>query len=136
MTKDIKLANIRFTKISAERNLDYTGKPSIKPKLNISNIEKLKEGKTEAISVYFKFGINYSELGNIDLEGKIILLMDSKLLKETIKSWDSKTLDNDTHLIILNIIMQKASLKAIQLEEELGLPLHINIPRLKLNSKK
>ena len=31
----------------------------------------------------------------------------------------------------MNIIMRRASLKALQLEQEVGLPAHIQIPRLK-----
>lgn len=136
MTKEIKLATLKFYKISGEKNTDFSGKISMKPQLGIEKIEKLKEGKSEAASVYFKFGINYGDLGNLELHGRMILVMDPKTLKDTLKGWEEKKLDQETNLIILNAVMHKASLKALQIEEELGLPPHISLPRLKLGSKK
>lgn len=136
MAKDIKLAKLDFFKVSGEKNPDFSGKPTMKPQLGIEGIEKLKEGKAEAASVKFKFGIDYGELGNVELHGRMILVMDSKMLKDTLKGWEEKKLDQEMNLIILNAVMQKASLKALQIEEELGLPPHVAIPRLKIGSKK
>lgn len=136
MAKDIKLAAVNFYKVSAEKNPEFKDKISIKPSINIANIEEYKSGKTEACKVDFNFGISYGDLGKVDLSGAIFLTMDSKTLKETLKSWKDKKMDNDTNLMILNVIMQKASLKALQLEEDLGLPPHVSLPRLQLGSKK
>jgi len=136
MAKDIKLAAVNFYKVSAEKNPDFKDKLSIKPNINISNIESYKAGKTEACKVDFAFGVSYGDLGKVDLAGAIFLTMDPKTLKDTLKGWKDKKLDNDTNLIILNVIMQKASLKALQLEEDLGLPPHVSLPRLQIGSKK
>jgi hypothetical protein len=136
MAKDIKLVAVNFYKISAEKNPDFKDKLSIKPSINISNIDSYKAGKTEACKVDFSFGISYGDLGKVNLEGAIFLTMDSKVLKDTLKGWKDNNLDNETNLLILNVIMQKASLKALQLEEDLGLPPHVSLPRLQLGSKK
>lgn len=136
MARDIKLAGINFLKVSGEKNPEFTGKPSMKPTLGVESIERVKDTKKEAVNIKFNFGIDYSNLGNVKLEGRMILIMDSKTLKETLKGWEDKKLDNEINLIILNAIMQKASLKALQLEDELGLPPHISIPKLKVSSNK
>jgi hypothetical protein len=136
MAKDIKLAAVNFYKVSAEKNPDFKDKISVKPSINIANIEEYKAAKTDACKVDFNFGISYGDLGKVELSGAIFLTMDSKTLKETLKSWKDKKMDNDTNLMILNVIMQKASLKALQLEEDLGLPPHVSLPRLQLGSKK
>lgn len=136
MAKDIKLAAVNFYKVSAERNPNFKEQVSVKPTINISNIEEYKPSKNDACKVDFNFGISYGDLGKVELSGAIFLTMDSKTLKETLKSWKDKKVDNETNLLILNIIMQKASLKALQLEEDLGLPPHVSLPRLQIGSKK
>jgi hypothetical protein len=136
MAKDIKLAGVNFYKVSAEKNPEFKDKITIKPSINIANIEEYKPSKNDVCKVDFNFGINYGDLGKVALTGAVFLSMDGKTLKEILKSWKDKKLDNDTNVLILNVIMQKASLKALQLEEELGLPPHVALPRLQLGESK
>lgn len=137
MAKDIKLAGVNFYKVTAEKNPEYKDKIEIKPSINIANIEEHKASKADICKVDFNFGVNYGGLGKIELSGAIFLAMDGKSLKETLKGWKDKKVDNEMNVLILNVIMQKASLKALQLEEEIGLPPHVSLPRLQLgNSKK
>ena len=136
MAKDIRLAGINFYKVAGERNPNFKDKISINPSINISNIEEYKIPKSDACKVEFNFGVSYGGLGKIELSGAIILTMNSKDLKELLRSWKDKKMDSDTNVTILNVIMQKASLKALQLEEDLGLPPHVSLPRLQLGSKK
>ena len=135
MAKEIRLAGMHFTKIAGEKNPDFKDKLQIKPNISIKDIEKFKKDKTEAAKVKFSFSVKYSDLGSIDLEGTMFLTMDSKTLKETLSGWKDKKLDNETNLIILNVIMQKASLKALALEDELGLPPHVSLPKLQIGKE-
>lgn len=137
MTKEIKLGGFRFTKQSVERNENFKGEVKVSPNMNIKSIEKFKSEniKKESLKVEFKFEVDYGELGKVFLEGFLFLITDPKTQKEALDSWKNKKLDNDINLIILNIIMQKASIKAMSLEEEFGLPLHVQIPRLQLGKK-
>ena len=41
----------------------------------------------------------------------------------------------DEHAHITNMIIQKASIKAFELEEELGLPIHISLPQMQIKKK-
>jgi hypothetical protein len=137
MSREISLLGISYNKISIEKKPDFKGKLQITPSINISSIEKqeLSLLKQDSIKVKFSFNIKYSELANILLEGEIILRTDAKTQKEILKTWKDKSLDSEIQSLILNIIMQKASIKAIQLEEEMNLPLHIKIPRLEISKK-
>lgn len=137
MAKEIKLGAFRFLKQSVERNEDFKDSLKITPGINVKNIESFKSesSKAEALKVDFKFNVDYNGLGSVSLEGRMILLTDSKTVKEVVDSWKSKKLDNETNTIILNIIMHKCSVKALELEEDIGLPLHVQIPRLKLQAK-
>jgi hypothetical protein len=136
MAREIKLAGFKYTKLSAERVEDFKGDLKITPNINISNIDKPKSSiKQDSLVVDFIFGVDYNGLGKIELFGKMYLIVDSKTVKEVIDGWNLKKLDNEINMVILNIIMQKASLKALELEEELNLPPHIQLPRLQLEKQ-
>jgi len=136
MEQEIKLVGFKYTKISVERNEENKGELKITPNINIQSIEKVKsEVKQEILQINFQFGIDYSSLGKLDLNGKLFLAADSKTVKDALEGWKNKKLDSKINLIILNVIMQKASVKALQLEEEMNLPPHIQLPRLQLGKK-
>jgi len=137
MAKDIKLLSFKYSKINVERNENFKGELKITPNINIKTIEKYKieSSKQDALKVEFGFKIDYSSLGKIELEGRFVLLTDSKLVLEVLNEWKDKKMSNETNTLILNIIMQKASLKALELEEEMNLPPHIQLPRLQLGKK-
>lgn len=138
MTRDIKLGAFKFLKVFAERKEEFKGELKITPNINIKSIDKFKSetSKQESLKIEFKFEIDYNGLGNISLEGVMYLVVDSKTMKEAISGWKDKKLDSEIQTIILNLIMHKSSLRALELEEELNLPLHIQLPRLQIQPKK
>lgn len=137
MAREISLLGFNYTKISAQRYPDFKGKLEINPNINIASIEKhdLNLIKQDALKIVFSFNIQYKDLADINLDGEIILKTDSKTLKETLNGWKNKSLDPEIQSMILNLIMQKASIRAIELEEEMNLPIHIKIPRLEVSKK-
>jgi hypothetical protein len=60
---------------------------------------------------------------------------EKKTIKSLVKSWKEKKFDTPEHAAITNIILQKSSIKAFELEEELGLPIHIRLPTVTLDKK-
>jgi len=137
MEKDTKLGAFRFSRQSVERNEEFNGKLKITPNINIKNIEKFKSenSKQESLKVDFKFEVDYNGLGKVSLEGRMFLIVSAQVLKEAVDGWKNKKLDNEINLLILNVIMQKSSVKALQLEEEIGLPFHVQLPRLQVGAK-
>jgi hypothetical protein len=137
MARDIQVLGFNYTKLSAERYPGFKGKLEINPNINISSIEKheLNLIKQDAVKIVFSFGIKYKDLADISLQGDIILRTDAKTQKEILKGWKDKNLDQEIQTMILNLIMQKASIRAIELEEEMNLPIHIKIPRLEVSKK-
>ncbi|MEI6058990.1 MAG: hypothetical protein WCP89_04435 [archaeon] len=136
--QEISLAGFHITKTHAERNPEFKGKLEIASSINISNIEKFKpeQSKQELVKIIFNFGISYKTLGNVSVSGELFLSADPKTFKEIISDWKDKKQTSNTHVAIMNIIMQKASLKALQLEDDVGLPPHINIPVLRHSEEK
>jgi hypothetical protein len=128
---EIKLVGSRFTKISAFRSPVFSGEITTKTNIKIIELLANKESKNTT-QIKYIFDIDYGELGKIELEGMIYIETDLKTQKELQKSWDNKKIETSDFIIITNIIIQKASLKAFELEDELGLPIHIRLPRINL----
>jgi hypothetical protein len=137
MSKEIKLLGFNFTKINVERFLEIKAPVTLKSDINIKNITapENKIIKQDIIQTDFVFTLVFENMGNILMEGSFMLGLDEGESKEILKQWKAKTLDEQKKLLILNIIMQKCSLKALQLEEEMGLPYHIQIPKLTTQPK-
>ncbi|MFA4960684.1 MAG: hypothetical protein WC548_03395 [Candidatus Pacearchaeota archaeon] len=128
---ELKLINSRFIKINGERNLDFSGEISAKTNIKILDLNSINNSKN-SIQIKYFFEIDYEKLGKIQLEGIIYVLIDVKTYKELLKSWESKKIETPDFVNITNLIIQKASLKSFELEEELGLPIHIRLPKVDL----
>ena len=133
MEQSPRLLGFNITKIQAEKNTDFKGKLEIQSNVNIINIEKhkIEIAKQDSLKVDFSLDIDYKELGKISIHGTLFLTADNKLMKETLNNWKNKK-HSELQLKIINIILQRASIKALQIEEELGLPPPIQLPRAQM----
>jgi len=127
--EEIKLIGAKFLEIEAKRNPDFSGKLELKTNINIVSIEKVEKSK-DTLKVIYNFGVDFGDLGLISLKGALFLLTDAKTLKNILENKENKEYDSEEYIIITNLIIQKASLKAFELEEELNLPIHIKLPSL------
>jgi len=128
---EIKLLGVRFSKISGERKPEFSGKLEIKTNIKLININKLKDTK-DSLKIDYELIVDYKDLGGISIEGALFISTDSKTIKEIQKSWKDKKFDTEEQIKITNLIIQKSSIKAFALEDELGLPSHIQLPSLSL----
>ena len=126
---EIKLVGSRITKIFGDRNPDFSGKLEINTNIKIKDMDKVKDSK-DTLRIDYELSIDYKELGKISIDGMLFISTDSKTIKEIQKSWKDKKLDTEEQVIVTNMIIKKVSIKAFELEDELGLPLHINLPTL------
>ncbi|MDD5012121.1 MAG: hypothetical protein PHQ66_00535 [Candidatus Nanoarchaeia archaeon] len=136
----MKLVNFNFTKISVERFKDRADNIKFNTKMDISSIDILKnellKTKDELIKVDFVYTLSFEpELAKIDFAGNFILSVDSKMAKDIIKGWKEKQTSDDFRTSIFNLILKKSNVKALELEEELGLPYHIPLPSLSPQKK-
>lgn len=134
----MKLAGSQFSKISGTKNPDFNGKLEVSSNIQIKKIDKFKSdlAKQNTLEIEYVFDIDYKDLGKIQIQGKLFFITDSKTQKEIISQHKNKKLDQEYQVFLLNTIIQKASLKAFQLEEELNLPLHLQLARFTPQEKK
>ncbi len=131
MIKEISVLGFNFTKISGEKNSEFKGKLKATSNVNIENIKKQQMAlmKEEPLMVEFRFDVKYEDLGNIEIIGDFLAILDKDATKEALDTWAKKKLSDDIHVTFLNLITNACTLRALQLEEQLTLPLHIQIPR-------
>lgn len=137
----MKIIGFNLTKILIEKKNHFTKPPEIKTAMNISDIKEVSldlfKEKESPLEVRFNYDINYEpSIANISFEGHIILLTDEKESKEILKKWKKKDLPEEFKLFIFNAILRKTNVKAIQLEDEMNLPIHFQMPSLQVKSKK
>jgi len=130
----MKIIGFSMHNLSAERKSPAKGKLSIKNSLNIEDIktEETPLSKNPALKFDFAYNILYEPgFAKIGLKGSVIALDDKDEAGEILKDWKNKKFDSPLKIPLFNFIMNKCSLKALELEDELGIPLHIPFPKFK-----
>ena len=137
----MKILGFNFDKISIEKLSNKVENLKVNTKIDISEIKEVKSDflktKEEIVNIKFSYDINYDpNFAKINLAGNIILSINPKVLKEVLKQWKDKKMPEEFRISVFNIILRKSNLKALQLEEEMNLPLHIPMPSIKRPEKK
>jgi len=137
----MRLAGFNFKKISVERLSDKIENLKINTNIDISEIESLKadfvKAKEELILIKFKYILNYDpEIAKIEFKAELVLAVISEKAKEILKDWKDKKMEESFKLSLFNLILRKSNIKALQLEEEVNLPIHFQLPSLKKEEPK
>lgn len=134
----MKIIGFTINKITAEKNSALEGKLELKSGLNIENIleEDISFSNSKGIRFNFVFSIDYGKVGKIEIKGAIIAIDEKDESKEILKDWKKKKFNHPIKLSLFNYIMDKCNLKALELEDQIGLPLHIPFPKLAPAPKK
>jgi len=130
-----------FKKVLIERKAFEQGPISSSLNINIKEITKLKSTikDKEILSFEFEFAIKYiqnkKEIAILSFEGNVLYLTNNTKAEKILSDWAKKNIEEDLKLLILNTIMTKCNLKALQFEEDLNLPLHLKLPHFKKSMK-
>ena len=137
----MKLLGFNFDKIKAEKITSKVENIKINTKIDIVEIKEVKPDifkiKEEVLGICFVYSLNYDpDFAKIEFKGNILLSVESKIAKQVLKEWEEKKMPEDFRIVLFNIILRKSSLRALTLEEELNLPLHIQPPSIKKQENK
>lgn len=132
----MRLIGFNFKKINVEKLLDKIENLKIETNIDIEDIvfvdSNLLKTDEKIINIKFNYNIFYNpEIAKINLGGNLILSMEPKIIEEILKQWKDKKIATNLKITIFNIILRKSNVKALQLEEEMNLPFHINLPVIK-----
>ena len=137
----MKILGLNFTKLNAEKFSTETKGVKIGTHIDLSEIREVKSdifsSKEKVLGIKFIYEIDYEpNFAKIKLAGNILVSVDELIVSKILEGWKTKNLPEDFRLSIFNLILKKSSLKALQLEEELNIPLHIAMPFLKIQDSK
>lgn len=131
----MRIVGFNFEKIEAEKKSLGKGKLEISSNINIKSIEQEKAEIVKdkpVLKLSFEFKIEYKpNAADIKLNGIVLLLVEKDEAKDIIKKWKTKKIPEDLRLPIFNLILTKCNLRALQLEDELNLPAHLPMPKIK-----
>lgn len=124
------IVNIYFSKIEANRERNIKGNINVKASLTFKNVEEEKsEVKDKKILRFlFDFSLEYDTEAKIYLSGFLIYVDDPKTIDKLKNEWKK---DKQFMKILYNFALLKCNIKALFLEDQLGLPPHLNMPRVK-----
>jgi len=139
------VVGFNLKKILVERKTLVRGDVKVSTKTKITGVKeeknKIVSGK-DALSFDFELSINYfgagdhkGDLANLLFEGSVLSLVDPKETKKILEGWKKQEIPIGLKLNILNTILSKCTVRALDLEDELGLPPHIQLPKFKENKK-
>ena len=120
-----------YTAINArvdEKNLfgsiNVTSTPTIE---SVEKKDLTGAGMTETIGIRFKYETKYEQAGEIILSGEVIYKVDDA--KKAEKMWkDSKRMDDEIAVDVLNFILRRCVAKTIELSDVLRLPPPVQFP--------
>jgi len=129
------IVGFNLLKMSVERKEAIEGEIKVNSKADISDIKKEKvelvKGK-ETLRMSFEFSIIYEpDFAKIEFEGFVLLVEEKNKADIILKEWKKKKIDNAIKEQVFNLILRKCNIKAFSLEEDLNLPTHFPLPRLK-----
>ena len=129
----MRIIGFNLTKILAERQEEDGQGIRVDQNIDIKDIkeEKIPITNNKALKIKFTLTVTYSkDFGKIEFEGSIMTLPDEEEFKSIMGSWKDKKIPENMRLGIFNFIMVKCNVKALYLEDEMGMPLHVPMPRL------
>ena len=124
-----------FTKISAEKFPEKVEKVNLKSNLNVSSINPVNSEvlniNDTLLGVDFNYNIDYKpNFAKIEFKGDLLVAVSKEQADSVIKEWENKKMPDDFKVKLFNLILRKISIKSLELEDEMGLPLHMSMPRV------
>jgi hypothetical protein len=136
----MKLVGFNVTKVNAEKFSSNFKELKIENNIKIEDILEANSDffkKEEAVlNISFNYILNYNpKIAIFSFSGNLLFLTNQKDAKEILNQWKDKKISEELKLPLFNFILRKITIKALDLEEELDLPLHINIPFINKQKK-
>ncbi len=129
----MKIVGFNLNKVSIDKKEEPKAKLEIKYNIHIDDIQKeeVKASEKNYLRFSFTFSIDYlPNIANIEMKGTIVTVDVADESKEILKDWKKKKFEGAAKVGLFNLIMHKCNLKALQLEDEMNLPLHVPLPKL------
>lgn len=133
------IVGFNYTKLSVERkNTSPSGNITITNNLGVKDVEKaqlsLGINKQDGLRFIFNYNIKYGDgFAEINFEGELLYLTNKDQVTQVMNSWkNDKKVPDDILVKVLSQVMEKCTLQAIILSNEVHLPSPVRLPKLTL----
>lgn len=135
----MRYVGIVFDKIEAKK-LEEKAEGSIQVNSNFNlggvNREDLnKDPKKPVFSFEFVYTLKYDKIAEISFKGKIFVEIEERDLIKELEQKNARISDKELNKLILDIVLARTHVESLHLEEKLGLPFHIQSPRVSFEKK-
>ena len=134
------IAGLQFTKISAERKNPAKGTINVNHNAAIIDMKRQpsKIADQEAVKATFEFVTKIEPgVGTIHLAGEMVVLEKPSVVDRILKEWEkNRQFPQDMMEDVMNHLLTKCNIEALILGKEIGLPPTIQLPKVKVTSKK
>ncbi|HZX12498.1 MAG TPA: hypothetical protein VFE88_03500 [Candidatus Nanoarchaeia archaeon] len=131
------IVGFSFMKVGVEKKPLVSKEVKVTNDLKLGKVELAKRNDfsgSDAARFNFEFKVVYGDIGNIDLAGYLLYADEPKKLKEIVETWEKeKRLPALLVQQVLNAILVKCNVKALELAQDVGLPPHFELPKLKMS---
>ena len=136
----MRYTGLRFKKIEAEKMEDSTGgNINVNSHFNLGKVKKeedfTKDSEKPIFSFEFVYDIEYEKVAKISFKGTIYIEIEEKSIIKELEEDNPKITDNTLRKFILDIVLARAHVESLHLEEKLNLPFHIQSPRVSIGEK-
>ena len=135
------IVGFNFTKINVERGDITKGDVKVSNNIQLKDVKEIKlkvaSEKQKTVQMDFEYTAKYEpKLGEIVLEGHVILIEEAKKAKEIEKTWKkSKKIPEDIIQPVMNSILNRCTIEAIILSREVNLPNPVPLPKIQARKK-
>lgn len=129
----MRIIGFNLTKVLAEKEDIQKSRVQVEQNIDIKEVkkEKIPISDEDVLKISFNLSLNYSDnYAKLEFEGSILILPDKGELKNFLDHWKNKKIPESSRVPLFNFIMNKCNIKALYLEDEMGLPLHVPMPRI------
>jgi len=129
----MKIIGFNLTSIHVDRKDIIDQNVQITQNVDIKELseEDVPIANRAALKLSFNLVVKYSEdLAKLEMGGNILILPEEDEEKKIKESWKDKKIPEDMKVPLFNFIMNKCNVKALHIEDEMNMPLHIPMPRL------
>ncbi len=129
------IVGFNYTKITVEKTARPQGKIKVNNGLDITSVTKqpLAVARSKDVLTFtFTFTVTYNpSIGTIALTGDVTYLADPATITSTLDTWNkTKKISPQVSTEVLNIILTKCNIRALELAQELNLPAHLPLPNV------
>lgn len=135
------IVGFNFLKFNVERLSAVKGKLSINSNVMITDIKDVEVNlgtkDNKGLLIKFAYICKYEpEIGKIEMEGDVIVLESAEVVTKAIESWKkNKSIDKSINQAVLSHVLNKATVQAIVLGKDVGLPAPIPMPKITASEK-